>query len=449
MKKIVTFLLAVLLIISPMSGIYASASFNSLMKNEIYSDIYILANLDNGSVVLEKNSERKSQCPALNKIMTVALALKKIDDIDKKVKITQKMLDAIAGTYSVTIALEVGEKISVRSLLYASLVQGANDACAALAVTVSGSVDAFMKEINEYAASLGCKATNLVNPTGFDAEGQYTTASDIAKIMADVVKIPMFLDIFSTRTYKLAQTNTHSQRTLISQNKMLYYTVPDYYYSYTTGGKTGATEEAGYCMISTAAKDGYTYVAVAMKGEIRDKVVRGSVTYREKNTAIFDCKTMFMWAFQNIRFKTVATTSQIVTVVDVVAGKESDHVSLVPANEVSALVPQLADENGVLIEPLQDDLPKELYAPVKKGGVVCKARILYAGEEIGTVDLVAADSVGLSVPRLIAQKISDVFKSKIFIAVLLILLALIVIYIIFVIIDNLRAKKNRIHVVGK
>lgn len=448
MKKIVTFLLAAILLIAPLSNICASAAFDSLMKDEIYSGIYILANLDNGGVVLEKNADKKSPCPALNKIMTVALALKNTGDLDKQVKITQKMLDAIAGTYSVTINLKVGEKISVRSLLYAAMVQGANDACAALAVAVSGSVEKFMDEVNEYASSLGCKATHLVNPTGFDADGQYTTASDIAKIMADVVKIPLFYDIFSTRTYKLAATNLSSERTLISQNKMLYYTVPDYYYSYTTGGKTGATDDAGYCMISTAAKDGYTYVAVAMKGEVRD-VTRNKAKYTDKNTAIFDCKTMFIWAFKNIKFKTVATTSQIVTVVDVVAGKESDHVSLVPANEVSALVPQLADENGVLIEPVDGSLPDEIYAPVQKGDVICKARILYAGEEIGSVDLVAADKVSLSMPRLIAQKISDIFKSKIFIAILLILLALIAIYIIFVIFDNLRAKKNRIHIVGK
>ncbi len=448
MKKIATFLLAIILFIIPMSNIYASASFDSLMKDEIYSGIYILANLDNGGVVLEKNADKRSQCPAFNKIMTVAVTLKNCKDIDEKIKITQKMLDAVGTAYSVTINLKVGEKISIRSLLYAALVQGANDACAALAVNVGGSVDGFMNMVNEYAASLGCKDTNLVNPTGFDAEGQYTTASDIAKIMADIVKIPVFMDMFSTRTYKLAATNTSSERTLISQNKMLYYTVPDYYYSYTTGGKNGATDDAGYCMISTAAKDGYTYVAVAMKGEIRD-VTRNKVKYSDKNTAIFDCKTMFMWAFKNIKFKTVATSSQIITVVDVIAGRESDHVSLVPANEVSALVPQLADENGVLIEPLPDSVPDELYAPIKKGETVCQARILYAGEEIGRVDLVASSDVSLSVPRLIAQKISDIFKSKIFIAILLILVALIVIYIIFVIIDNIRAKKNRIHIVGK
>lgn len=448
MKKFISFIMAVLCLVLPLSGIYAEAAFNSLMKDKIYSDIYILANVDNGSVVLSKNSKKKSQCPALNKIMTVAVALKKCDDIDKTVKITQKMIDSIGALYSITINLKVGERITMRSLLYAAMVQGANDACAAIAVSVSGSVEKFMKEVNSYISSLGCKNTKLVNPTGFDADGQYTTASDVAKIMADVIKIPVFLDIFSTKTYKLKATNMSSERTLISTNRMLFYTVPDYYYSYSTGGRMSATDSAGYCMISTAAKDGYTYVAVAMKGEIKD-VSRNKKTYSQMNTAMFDCKTMFMWAFSNIRFKVVATTSQIVTVADIIAGKESDHVSLVPASEVSALVPYLVDQDGVLIEPIEDTVPKEIYAPVEKGSKICKARILYAGEEIGTVDLVAAENISLSVPRLVAEKIKDVLTSKIFIAVLLILLALIVIYIIFVIADNIKSKKNRIHIVGR
>lgn len=448
MKKILTFVLALIIMIVPIFGTYASAKFDSLMKETLYSKIYILANTDNGSVVLSKNADKKNQCPALNKIMTVAVALNKNTDLDKKIKITQKMLDSVGSLYSVTIRLKVGEKISLRSLLYAAMVQGANDACAAIAVATSGSVEEFMKEVNSYIASLGCKNTNLVNPTGFDADGQYTTASDIAKIMADVIKSPVFMDIFSTKSYKLAATNSSSERTLISTNKMLFYTVPDYYYSYTTGGKTGATDESGYCMISTATKDGYTYVAVTMQGEVKN-VSRNGYKYSEKNTAMFDCKTMFMWAFSNIRFKVVANTTQIVSVVDVAAGKESDHVSLVPANEVSALVPYLVDADGVLIEPIKDTMPEEIYAPVKKGEKICEARILYAGEEIGQVDLVAAENIGLSVPRLIAEKIKDVLTSKVFIAVLLILLALIIIYIIFVIADNIKAKKNRIHIVGR
>lgn len=448
MKKIICILMTVILISLPFCSIYAECAFDSLMKEKIYSDIYQLSSLDDETVVLSKNADTKNQCPALNKILTVAVALKNIDDIDKKISISQKMLDSANIRWAVTMNLKAGERISVRDLLYGIMVQGANDACLAIAFEIGGNIEGFMDIVNDYISSLGCKNTVLKNPTGFDEEGQYTTASDIAKIMADVVKIPMFMEIFGAKYCEISLTNSSDTRKYNSSNKMLYSTNPTYYYSYVTGGKSGATESSGYCMISTATKDGYTYVAVVMQGDTSD-ISTKSGTLTNINTAIYDCKTMLKWAYSNIKFKVVATQNHVVSVIDIIAGSEADRVSLVPASEVSSLVPQLADEDGVLITPIEETVPKELYAPVNKGDVICQAKIYYANEEITTIDLVAADSISLSVPRLVMEKIKNVLTSKIFVAIVIILISLIVIYIIFVIADNIKSKKNRIHIVGK
>ncbi len=445
MRKFTAFILAAVLLCLPQFSVCASAAYDSLMKEKLYSDIYLLRSLDNQNDVLTKNTDKKSPCPAFNKIMTVAMALKMTENIDSKITITQKMINALETKWSLTMKLQEGEKISMRSLLYAIMIYGANDACEAVAIAVSGNREKFMKEINDYISSLGCSNTNLVNPTGFDADGQYTTAADIATVMAEVVKIPVFTDIFSARTYRIPKTNKSEERSYTTTNKIFYSSSPAYYYAHVTGSKSGATDEAGYCAISTATKDGYTYVAVAMKGKIMSIPRAGS----EVNSALYDNRKMFSWAYSNIRFNIVAKTDQVVSSVDVIAGRENDHVSLVPAREVSSLVPALVDSAGVLIEPVEESVPKKVYAPVKKGDVICQAKILYAGEVIDTVDLVAAESVGLSVPRLVLEKVKNVLTSKIFIAILIILAALILIYIIFTIADNLKEKRNRIHIVGK
>ena len=442
MKKILSVLLCIIFIILPGAAVCASAAFDSLMKEKINSPIYLLTSLDDSTVVLSKGAEKETQCPALNKILTVALTLRQNKNIDKKITITQKMLDSVGEFYVLKMGLKVGEVISIKSLLYAIMLYGANDACAAVAVATSSDTEKFVEQINSYVTSLGCKNTVIKNTTGFDAPGQHTTAKDIAVIMADVVKIPLFTEIFGAKTYTVEATNLSSRR-IYSTNNRLQITTSIYYYSYVNGGKSGATDGAGYCTVATATKDGYTYLAVVLKGE---GITSGAVT---TNYSMLDAKTLFKWAFNNIKFKVVATTSQIVTVMDVVAGSESDHVSLSPARDVSTLVPQLADENGVLIEPVADSVPKKLYAPIKKGDVICNARILYAGEEIATVDLVAAETVSLSVPRLILEKIKDVLKSKIFVAVFIILAALILIYIVFVVFDNLKSKRNRMNVIGR
>lgn len=442
MKKILTFIICTILLILPSAAVYADAAFDALMKEKIYSPIYLLESLDDSTVVLSKKADEKTQCPALNKILTVALALKYNSNIDSKIEITQKMLDSVGSPYALKMGLKVGEEISLKSLLYAIMLYGANDACAAVAVSTSSDTSQFVESMNAYVTSLGCKDTVMKNVTGFDEAGQSTTASDIALIMADVVKIPQFMEIFGAKTYTIEATNL-SQRRIYSTNNRLQVSTSMYYYSYVTGGKSGATDGAGYCTISTATKDGYTYLAVVLKGE---SVTSGGVA---TNYSMADSKTLFKWAFNNIRFKVVATTSQIVSVVDVVAGRESDHVSLCPAKDISTLVPYLADENGVLIEPVKDTLPEKITAPVKKGDIICNARILYAGEEVAKVDLVAAETINLSVPRLVLEKIKDVLKSKIFVAVFIILAALIVIYILFVIFDNIKAKRNRMNMVGR
>lgn len=442
MKKILTFIICTILLILPSAAVYADAAFDALMKEKIYSPIYLLESLDDSTVVLSKKADEKTQCPALNKILTVALALKYNSNIDSKIEITQKMLDSVGSPYALKMGLKVGEEISLKSLLYAIMLYGANDACAAVAVSTSSDTSQFVESMNAYVTSLGCKDTVMKNVTGFDEAGQSTTASDIALIMADVVKIPQFMEIFGAKTYTIEATNL-SQRRIYSTNNRLQVSTSMYYYSYVTGGKSGATDGAGYCTISTATKDGYTYLAVVLKGE---SVTSGGVA---TNYSMADSKTLFKWAFNNIRFKVVATTSQIVSVVDVVAGSESDHVSLCPAKDISTLVPYLADENGVLIEPVKDTLPEKITAPVKKGDIICNARILYAGEEVAKVDLVAAETINLSVPRLVLEKIKDVLKSKIFVAVFIILAALIVIYILFVIFDNIKVKRNRMNMVGR
>ena len=437
--------MTVVLISLPFFSIYSSATFDNLMKETLYSDIYLLSSMDDGTVVLNKNADRKTPCPALNKILTVAVALKNTDDIDKKVKITQKMLDSANIRWAVTMKLQPGEKISLRDLLYGVMVQGANDACLAVAFEIGGSIEGFMEMVNSYTASLGCKDTVMKNPTGFDEDGQYTTANDISKIMADIVKTPVFMEIFGAKNCEIQATNLTDKRKYSSTNKLFYSTVPTYYYSYVNGGKNGATDNSGYCMIATAAKDGYTYLAVVMQGEVKDI----NANLKNINTATYDSKTMFKWAFSNIKFKVVATQNHVVSVIDVIAGSESDRVSLVPASEISSLVPHMADQDGVLITPIEETVPKEIYAPVNKGDVICQAKIYYAGEELTTIDLVAAESISLSIPRLVLEKIKNVLTSKIFLAIVIILVSLIVIYIIFVIADNMKAKKNRIHVVGR
>lgn len=181
-----------------------------------------------------------------------------------------------------------------------------------------------------------------------------------------------------------------------------------YYYEYAKGIKTGTTDNAGFCLVSRAERDGYNYLCVAMQGPQKDMTGDGYVD----NSAFLTVKKAFKWAFSHLTYAVVASKNDIAKVIKVNYGRKTDSVCLVPKNDVSALVPEGVDSAQVKIVP-KDSTKTEVNAPVKKGEVLGTADVYYAGEAVAAVDLVAAESVSFKLSSFIFQRI---IKSKIFIA---------------------------------
>ena len=156
-----------------------------------------------------------------------------------------------------------------------------------------------------------------------------------------------------------------------------------------------------------------------------------------------ECKKIFKWAFDNIRLTKVADPSQIATVVNVNLSWNVDHVRLVPETEVTALVPVGNNENSVLLEVIPEETPQEINAPVKKGEVLGKARILYAEDEIATVNLVAAESVKMSVILFVWDGVKNIFKSTLFQIVFVLILLILAVYIGLIIRRNQKKKRRK------
>ena len=156
-----------------------------------------------------------------------------------------------------------------------------------------------------------------------------------------------------------------------------------------------------------------------------------------------ECKKIFQWAFDNIRLTKVADPTQIATVVDVKLSWNVDHVRLVPETEVTALVPVGNDENSVLLEVIPEETPKTVNAPIKKGEVLGKARILYAEDVISTVNLVAAEDVHMSLILFVLDGIQNIFKSTLFQIVFALIVFILAIYIGLIIRHNQKKKRRK------
>lgn len=438
LKKVLSFILCIILVFSSALCVPASASYNSEL--DTVADIVLLFSLDDGTVIFDKNADKVTAPASLTKITTAILTLENCSDIDTVVTVPQKAITLLNGTGSSMAGLKAGEQVTVRELLYCMLVKSANEAANTLADYIGGGdIDKFVGMMNDFVTSLGCQNTHFDNPHGLDSDGQYTTANDLALIVKHALTIPVFLEICDTYSYKMPATNLSSERNFTSTNWMINPNFKTYYYEYAQGIKTGTTSKAGHCVISKASKDGYNYLCIVMGAPTQDVNGDGN----EENCAFLESKKMYKWVFDNIRLQKIADTTKIVTVIDVKLSFSTDHVRLVPANDITALVPVGTDGTSVLIEPIAELTPTVVNAPVKKGDVIGKARVMYAQTEIATVDLVAAEDVNVNVLLWVANVFKNVFTSPFFIIFAVLAVIVLVVYLVSLYKNRNRRRKSR------
>ena len=213
----------------------------------------ILIEAETGAVISEKNADERRAMASTTKIMTAILTIE-AGELDKEFTVDSYAI-LVEGT---SMGLLEGDRVSRRDLLYGILLPSGNDAANAAAVSVGGSISAFVKMMNEKAEKLGLDDTHFANPSGLDADGHYTTARDLAALAAYAMKNETFREIVSCRSKTLEYGNPPYSRTLYNSNKMLSK------YEGAIGIKTGFTDNARRCLVSAAERDGVMLIAVTL-----------------------------------------------------------------------------------------------------------------------------------------------------------------------------------------
>lgn len=383
---------------------------------EIYAEAYMLINLDDDSypVVAQKNIDERLYPASLTKIVTAMVVLNNVKDLNATTKMSQNAFDVTLGTGAQVAGISVGEEITIDKLLYLTMVHSACDACQILAEYVSGSIPAFVDEMNKWVESIGCKDTHFVNPDGLHDPNHYTTARDMANITIEALKNSDFVK------YSTATEVEYGDYTLHHTNLMLSPGYVTYYYEYAQGIKTGSTEEAEYCVITKASKDGYNYLAVVMKSP-QQKIKNQS--YLTKCSFV-DAKSLFEWAFDSLKYTTIVSKDEVLGEAAVENGKDADTIQLVAKADTNVIVPVGLDKSAVIVDI--PEKPESISAPIKKGADVCKANIIYGGETVATVDLVAAKDIELST----FLKVINAIKS--FFALTVVKIFFVIVFLVFV-----------------
>ncbi len=213
----------------------------------------IVIEAQTGTVLYEKNADERRAMASTTKIMTALLTIE-AGDLDREFTVDPLAI-RVEGT---SMGLMEGDRVSRRDLLYGILLPSGNDAANAAAVSVSGSISAFVKLMNSRAQELGLSDTHFATPSGLDAEGHYTTARDLALLAAFAMRDETFREVVCCRSAQVEFGNPPYKRTLYNSNKMLAR------YEGAIGVKTGFTDNARRCLVSAAERNGVMLVAVTL-----------------------------------------------------------------------------------------------------------------------------------------------------------------------------------------
>jgi D-alanyl-D-alanine carboxypeptidase (penicillin-binding protein 5/6) len=394
-----------------------------------------LINLDTGTTVFQKNADQKEFPASTTKIMTYIVTVENVKDLDTKVTVPQSVIDSLSGTGSSMAGLIGGETLTVLQLLNCMMVPSANDAAAVLADFVGGGdTNKFVEMMNKKAKELGCKNTNFVNPHGLHDPNHYTTADDMCKIARYAMTLPHFAEITSEIRYFIPVTNKSKVERPLSTTNKLIQSSSSYYYKYAKGIKTGSTDEAGYCLVSSAVKPGSSYLCVALGAPEVDTNGKPVTT----NGAMVDSKKLYEWAFEKLKLKTVINSTDKLGEVKLAYAWNKDTLAYTAEKSYATILPNDVDASSVITTP---HLPKSVSAPIKKGQVIGTATVSYAGQELTTVNLVAAESVERSELLHTVDAAKSIFTSTWFLIIVALIVILLIIYIILAIVYN-RKKKN-------
>ena len=320
----------------------------------------ILMEAESGRVLYQQNAFVRLPMASTTKIMTAIVAIE-AGNIGRTVLVSPEAV----GVEGSSIYLYPHEKLTLEQLLYALMLESANDAATAIAIEVAGSVEAFSALMNQKAEALGLTATHFTNPHGLDHEEHYTTAYDLAKIAAYAMKNDTFRKICGTGRITIPLKETEGTRVLINHNKLLSR------YRGAVGVKTGFTKKSGRCLVSAAERDGMTLIAVTLHAP------------NDWN----DHQSLLDFGFSHYKRETFAEKGDYQCYLPVIGGHEA-QVTAVNSETLSALLS--ADHKDVTF---RIEAPRMLYAPVPDGTVVGRVIVSCDGKDIAASDLITTHEI--------------------------------------------------------
>ena len=394
----------VLLVLCLLFALFAPCAF-ALDGPQLTAQAVLLADLDSGAVLYERNADARRSPASITKIMTLMLTLEAVERgeirLDDPVTAGADCRRGMRDDSSTT-GIVAGETLRLEDLLYCAAVASGNDACNVLAAYVAGDIPSFVALMNRRAEGLGCTQTHFVDPHGLSYDN-LTSARDLYRITLEAMRLPAFMELCDCPAVTVPATNVFPPRELKSSNAL----ISDqgiygdrYLYEGAHGVKTGYTRAAGYCLISTAERNGLRLLAVVLGCDgpyLSDTDTRYSFV---------DTAKLYDWAFESFRPRELCTQGQILSRCQALSAWGDPWFSLEAGSALSLLLPEGAQPELRL--ELED---ASLQAPIAAGELLGQAVFLLEGRELGRVPLVAGRSVDESLWAYVARTVKETIET--------------------------------------
>lgn len=343
----------------------------------ISSDKYILYNLTDDNILLEKKSHEKAQIASLTKIMTIIVAIENINNYDEKVQITKEMIKDLTWDIA-KLGFKEKEVYTYNDLLYAANLPSAADAVNALAISISGSYEEYLKLMNRKCLELGLIDTHFSNVIGLTDENNYSSAYDIANLVKYALKNNKFKEIFMSKEYTL------------SNGRKIKSTISKYNNNYIDGSKTGYTNSSGRCMASISNINGVQLLFVSLNN------------YQKNTSYITDTIELYKHYENNYSYKDIISDKDIIKSIDTSYSKQKKYDIKVDKIYMAFLDNNFNKKN---IKYEYEGIDNISFF-TKKGKIIGNVKVIYNDEIIKKIDIFYDGSLKFSLLRCFAFYLS-------------------------------------------
>ncbi len=332
---------------------------------EVAASGYLLIDFHSGKVLAEKAADQSLEPASLTKIMTAYTIFRELKEGNLKLDDMVLVSEKAWRTPGSRMFIEVGKRIKAIDLIKGMIIQSGNDACVALAEHIAGSEATFAELMNSHAQRLGMLNTHFVNATGLPHEDHYTTPADIAKAaMATIREFPEYYAWYSEKSFIFNDIKQHNRNKLLWRDKTV------------DGMKTGHTEAAGYCLVSSALREGMRLVSVVMGTKSEEARAKAS-------------QSLLNYGFRFYETHQLYAAGDVLNRPRIWKG-EKEKLPLGLAEDLNITIPRHQYKNldaRLEIEP-------KIMAPVELGEVLGKVDVTLNGEPVASANLIALKPIG-------------------------------------------------------